>query len=171
MDARLEKLKHDLESAAEGMSSQQLSWHPEGKWCAAEILEHLYQSYSGTIMGFERVLKAGKPLATRPSLTQRGRNFLVLGLNYMPQGRKAPAAALPKGLPIDKVRSEFGQKMAAMDAVIAQCEERHGSRIPLLDHPILGPLNAAQWRKLHLLHGRHHRKQLLRLRQSTPQSN
>jgi hypothetical protein len=37
----------------------------------------------------------------------------------------------------------------------------------LLDHPILGPLNATQWRKLHLVHGRHHLKQLLHLREST----
>jgi hypothetical protein len=169
MDPRFEKLKHDLESAVSGMSNEQLRWHAEGKWCAAEILEHLYQSYAGTIIGFERVLKVGKPLGTRPSLMQRGRNLLVLGLNYMPEGRKAPTVALPKGLPIDKVRGEIGQKIAAMDATIAQCETRHGSRIPILDHPILGPLNAAQWRKLHLLHARNHRKQLLRLRQLMPQ--
>ena len=41
MDSRLEKLKEDLESAVEGMSSEQLNWHLPGKWCAAEVLEHL----------------------------------------------------------------------------------------------------------------------------------
>jgi len=40
MDFRLDKLKQSLESAVEGMSSEQLSWHPPGKWCAAEVLEH-----------------------------------------------------------------------------------------------------------------------------------
>src|SRR6267142_1232495 len=39
MDSRLEKLKEDLESAVEGMSSEQLNWHLPGKWCAAEVLE------------------------------------------------------------------------------------------------------------------------------------
>ena len=53
MDSRLEKLKENLESAVEGMSSEQLSWHPPGKWCAVEVLEHLYLTYSGTITGFE----------------------------------------------------------------------------------------------------------------------
>ncbi len=38
MDSRLEKLKKALESAVEGMSSEQLRWHPAGKWCAAEVL-------------------------------------------------------------------------------------------------------------------------------------
>jgi len=56
MDARLEKLKQSLESAVEGMSSDQLSWHLPGKWCAAEVLEHLYLSYAGTITGFKKVI-------------------------------------------------------------------------------------------------------------------
>jgi hypothetical protein len=42
MDSRLETLKQALESAVQGMSSEQWRWHPEGKWCAAEVLEHLY---------------------------------------------------------------------------------------------------------------------------------
>jgi hypothetical protein len=37
MDARLDKLKESLQSAVEGMSSEQLSAHPAGKWCAAEL--------------------------------------------------------------------------------------------------------------------------------------
>jgi hypothetical protein len=53
-----------------------------------------------------------------------------------------------------------------MDAIIAQCEARFGPDVKLLDHPILGPLTARRWRKLHVVHGRHHQKQLLRLRES-----
>jgi hypothetical protein len=59
MDSRLEKLKENLESAVEGMSSEQLSRHLPGKWCAAEVLEHLYLTYTGTITGFERVVRKG----------------------------------------------------------------------------------------------------------------
>jgi uncharacterized protein DUF1569 len=53
-----------------------------------------------------------------------------------------------------------------MDAIIAQCEARFGPQVKLLDHPILGPLSATQFRKLHLVHGQHHLKQLRRLRES-----
>jgi len=165
MDSCLEKLKQALESAVEGMSSERLTWHPAGKWCAAEVLEHLYLTYTGTIKGFERVMTSGKPLATRASIAHRARTFVVLGLGHMPAGRKAPAIAQPKGLPVEKVRSELGAKIVAMDAIIAQCEMRFGRRVHLLDHPFLGPLTATQWRKLHLVHGRHHQKQLLRLRE------
>jgi hypothetical protein len=167
MDSRLEKLKENLESAVESMSSEQLGWHPPGKWCAAEVLEHLYLTYIGTIQGFERVMRKGKPLASRASMAQRVLTFVVVGLGHMPAGRKAPAMVLPKGLPAEKVRNEIGAKMVAMDAIIAQCEARFGRRVQLLDHPILGPLSAKQFRKLHLVHGQHHLKQLLRLREST----
>ena len=166
MDVRLEKLKENLESATQGMSSEQLSWHLPGKWCAAEVLEHLYLTYTGTILGFERVLKRGRPLASRASMAQRVLTWFVVGLGRMPEGRKAPSIVLPRGLPMEKVRNEIGAKMAAMDAIIAQCEGRFGRHVKLLDHPILGPLTATQFRKLHLVHGQHHLKQLLRLRES-----
>jgi len=165
MDSRLEELRADLESAMEGMSSEQLSWHLPGKWCAAEVLEHLYLSYAGTIQGFERVLRKGKPLASRASTVQRVLTFVVVTLGHIPAGLKAPPIVAPKGLPLEQVRNEIAAKIAAMDAIIAQCEMRFGRRLRLLDHPILGPLNAIQWRKLHLVHGQHHLKQLHRLRE------
>ena len=166
MDLRLDKLKESLQSAVEGMSSEQLSWHPPGKWCAVELLEHLYLTYTGTIKGLERVVSKGKPLASRASVTQRALTLVVVGLGHMPAGHKAPAIVMPKGLPAEKVRNDIGAKMVAMDAIIGECEARFGRRVPLLDHPILGPLSATQWRKLHVVHGHHHLKQLLRLRES-----
>jgi hypothetical protein len=169
MDSRVQQLKEALESAVEGMSSEQLSWHPDGKWCAAEVLEHLYLTYTGTIKGFERVMTSGKPLAAGASMAHRVRTFVVVGLGHMPEGRKAPAVAQPRGLAAEMVRSEVGKKIEAMDAIIQLCESRFGRRVRLLDHPILGPLTASQWRKFHLVHGRHHQKQLLRLREGGPQ--
>jgi hypothetical protein len=165
MDSRLEDLKQALDSAVEGMSSEQLNWHPPDKWCAAEVLEHLYLTYTGTIKGFEKLMQAGRPPSTRASMRHYIRTFVVVGLGHMPTGRKSPAVAQPRGLPAEKVLTEVGTKLVAMDAIIAECEARFGRRVDLLDHPILGPLTATQWRKFHLVHGRHHQKQLLRLRE------
>jgi len=170
MDSRLEELRQALESSVEGLSGEQLSWHPPAKWCADEVLEHLYLTYTGTIKGFAKVLEAGKPLATSASMKQRVRTLVVLGFQHMPEGREAPMNTCPRGLPAEKVRSEVGAKIAEMDAIMARCEARFGRRSPLLDHPILGPLTAKQWRTFHLVHGRHHVKQLLRLR-STGRQN
>lgn len=88
MNSRPEKLKQSLESAVKGMSSEQLNWHPPGKWCAAEVLKHLYLTYTGTINGLESVMTSGKPFATRASLGQRVLTFVVVGLGHMPAGRK-----------------------------------------------------------------------------------
>lgn len=165
MDPRFEKLRKNLESAVKDMSSEQLSWHLPGKWSASEVLEHLYLTYAGTIKGFERVIREDKPLATRASMVQRVLTFVVVGMRYMPTGRKTPAVAQPRGLPTEQVRKEMPTALAAMDAIIAQCATRFGPDVKLLDHPILGPLTARQWRTLHLVHGRHHLNQLLRLRE------
>jgi hypothetical protein len=166
MDSLLEELKQALDTALDGMSSEQMSWHPEGKWCAAEILEHLYLTYTGTIKGFERVIAGGTPIVSRPTMTHLVRQFVVLGMNYMPEGRKAPKTTLPRGLSLEMVRAEFGTKIVVMDGLITGCESRFGHHVKLLDHTILGPLTAAQWRRFHLIHGQHHVKQVLRLRKA-----
>jgi hypothetical protein len=164
MDPNLEILQKVLQAATKGMSAKQLEWHPDGKWSTAEVLEHLYLTYTGTIKGFERIVGAGKPLATLPTMRHRTQTLLVFGFNYLPSARKAPAQAAPRGLAAGQVRTEMQGKIAAMDEIIQECQERFGSG-PLLDHPILGPLTAQQWRRFHLIHGRHHAKQIARLRQ------
>jgi len=168
MDHRIEELKRILAEASGGMTAEQLSWHPlPGKWCAAEVLEHLYLSYTGTINGFKKVLEAGKPLATPATLEHRLRTLVVVSIGYMPTGVKAPKVAEPRGVPPEKVRAEMESKIAAMDEIIALCEKKMGRKVKLLDHPILGPLNVEQWRKLHLVHARHHARQIRRLREQS----
>jgi Protein of unknown function (DUF1569) len=92
--------------------------------------------------------------------------FVVVGLGYLPSGREAPPVARPRGIPPEKVLAEIGPRIVEMDAIIATCAQKFGVRKKLLDHPILGPLTAAQWSKFHLVHGLHHVKQIRRLRQS-----
>jgi hypothetical protein len=164
MDSDLQILQRVLQAATEGMSEKQLEWHPEGKWSTAEVLEHLYLTYTGTIKGFERMVGAGKPLATDVSIKQRIQTLVVFAFSYLPSGRKAPAQAVPRGLAAEQVRTEMQGKIAAMDEIIEECKQRFGTG-PLLDHPILGPLTAKQWSRFHLIHGRHHAKQIARLRQ------
>jgi hypothetical protein len=169
MDSHLQKLQRALNDATAGMSAEERSWHPPGKWCVDEVLEHLYLTYTGTIRGFTRALESGKPPAGRATLAQRARILLVVGLGYMPEGRKAPAGVVPRGLAGAMAREEIGAKIAEMDNVIGRCErELGGGKFrgrAIFEHPILGPLTAGQWRKFHLVHGMHHLKQIRRLRE------
>jgi len=166
VDPRLQRLQQEIASAVVGLSPEQLSRHPPGKWCTAEVLEHLYLTYTGTVKGFERVAAAGKPLVTAQTWPQRGRTLIVVTLGYLPSGREAPPVARPRGLPPEKVLAEIGAKISEMDESIARCEHDLGSRRKVLDHPILGPLTTGQWRKFHLVHGLHHVKQIRHLRET-----
>jgi hypothetical protein len=163
LDPRLKKLQNAINAAVAGLSAEQLSRHPPGKWSASEVLEHLHLTYTGTIKGFQRVLAAGQPSDATPSWVHRSRKWLVLGLGYLPSGREAPTHTRPRGNPPEKVLAEIGAKISEMDAVIAECEAKFRQR-KLLEHPMLGPLNASEWKKFHLLHGMHHVKQIRRLR-------
>ena len=170
MDSYLERLRDAIANVTQGITNDELTRHPEGKWSPAEILEHLYLTYTGTVKGFERCFQAGKPLGGAATFKQTVSIALVTELGYFPKGRKAPERACPRGMPMEKIVADIGPQIAAMDKVIAQCEERYGSRIKVLDHPILGPLTARQWRKFHLAHGRHHVKQISRLRTTKSRS-
>jgi hypothetical protein len=149
------------------MSAEDLRRHPEGKWSTAEVLEHLYLTYTGTTKAFERCLQAGEPQARTPMLQDRVRAFVVTELGHLPEGRKSPKHALPRGMAVEEVVCEIGPRISAMDDQIAQCEARFGKRTRVLDHPILGPLTGRQWRKFHWVHGRHHIKQIHKLRQQS----
>jgi hypothetical protein len=164
MDSHLEKLQQTLADAIAGMSEEELNWHPAEKWCAAEVLEHLYFTYTGTVKGCERVLEKGKPLATPETWRHRWAVFVVNDIGFIPHGRKAPASTEPRGLPQEMVVRGFGAKIAEMDEIIARCEAQFGRRVKLMDHPFLGPLTGTGWRKFHLQHGLHHAKQIRALR-------
>ena len=165
MDFYLARLQDAIASSINGMDeSEALSKQAEGKWSAAQILEHLYLTYTGTIKGFERCLESGKPTARIPTWSDRIRSCVVVRLGHMPEGRKAPKNSTPRGLPPEQVRGEIVGKIAAMDAVITQAEEKYGLETRLLDHPILGPLRGREWRKFHWVHGMHHVRQIARLR-------
>ncbi|MGA8489495.1 MAG: DUF1569 domain-containing protein [Terriglobales bacterium] len=167
MDAYLRRLQDAIQSATRGMTVEDLRRHPEGKWCAAEVLEHLYLSYTGTTKAFERCLQAGKPLVRTRTLRDRVSTMAVIELGHMPNGRQAPKHTQPRGMPAEAVAGEIGSRISAMEAVIAQCEARFGKHTRVLDHPIFGPLTARQWRKFHWVHGRHHLKQIQNLRRGS----
>jgi len=159
VDRRLETLREELAEVIAGLTAEQLRWHSPGKWSAAEVLEHLYLTYTGTTKGFSRVLAARKAATTPATWVQRRNKLVVLGFGYLPSGREAPSFSRPRGLAVDKVVAEIPDKIGEMDDMITRCEQELGAG-NLLDHPILGPLTGKQWRKFHLVHGRHHLRQI-----------
>lgn len=164
MDFYLKKTREALERATEGMTPEQLERRPGEKWSAAQILEHLSLTYTGTIKAMQKCLQAGKPMATSPTMYQRLAVALVVGLGRMPEGRTAPAHTVPRGTPGRESLAQVQANLHAMEEAIAQCERQFGPKVKIADHTVLGPLSAPQWRKFHWVHGRHHAKQIERMR-------
>jgi hypothetical protein len=165
MHSYLESVQREIDQSVAGLEIHQLAWHREGKWSAAAVLEHLSLTYSGTAKNLQRSLDAGRPRVAAPTLRQRVITFALTGLRYMPHGRQAPAGVVPRGAPPETVLLELRRALAAADSAISRCEAQFGARTKIANHPILGPLTAHQWRVFHLVHARHHLKQITDLRQ------
>lgn len=130
------------------------------QWSAVEVVEHLSRSYSGTSKGFERALEKGAPLATGATLKQRLSAFVLVNLGYFPPGREAPKYVIPTGeLDLEAVVDAVRRDLIRLDAAAVRTRERFG-RAKVLDHPILGAFDVDQWLKFHLVHTRHHEKQI-----------
>jgi Protein of unknown function (DUF1569). len=166
MNPKLAQLHTAISSAIDGMTLDDLSRHPEGKWNSAEILEHLNLTYTGTVKSLERCLASGETNASVDRKRKRLQRLVVIGLGYLPHGRISPARACPRGAAADQIAAEILQSILRMDALIEDCETRFGKAVAISDHPVLGPLKAEEWRKFHLVHGKHHVKQIIRLKQS-----
>ncbi len=160
MKPYLKKLPEELESAMEGASRDAMQKAPAGKWNSAQIVEHLYLTYANTNKGIAKCLDGGIPLATRATLKHRLKNLVVTKLGYLPKGAKAPERAVPRGMPNEDVRERLFGEIQRMAAGLDDCERRFGASTRIMDHPVLGPLTANEWRKFHWLHGRLHARQI-----------
>jgi hypothetical protein len=160
MASHLERLRRELEDAIGGATDDALAQATAGKWNSGQILEHLFLTYKNTNWGLGKCLAKGAPLATQGTFKHRVGALLVVNFGYMPEGRKAPERALPQGMPPSEVRSTIFAEIQKMESGLTDCERRFGPRAKIMDHPFLGPLTANEWRKFHLVHGRHHAAQI-----------
>jgi hypothetical protein len=160
----LSMLRTALANAIAGMSPDDLAGRRPGKWSSAEILDHLNLTYLATIKNFERCLVSGKPGASPDRKAKRWPRRVIVWFGYFPSGRKSPDRVLPRGTPVQQLTTEIFQNIARMDEAIAECDARFGRGRPLADHPILGPMTAREWRRFHLVHGKHHVRQILLLK-------
>ncbi len=160
MYPELEQIRREAERLTGEMPQEDWQHAPPGKWSCAQIFEHLLLSYTATTKGALRAMEVGKPLGGKPTVRDRISAFYVAGLGFLPAGRTAPNHTTPKnGTGVESLR-HFNDALVAMDVTLADAEKRFGSGVKLLNHPILGPLTAREWRRFHRTHARHHLKQV-----------
>ena len=169
MHSYLQQTQNAIDAAVNGMTAEQLLRpRAEGKWCAAEILEHLARAFSGTVPGLEKCCERDRPIAKPANLYQRLATMLLIDVGYFPPGRPAPAMTVPRGMQPEESMNVIRHSLNAMDELLERCERRFGN-VKLMNHPVLGPLTANEWRRFHWVHTRHHMKQIAALRRQPGQ--
>lgn len=167
MDAYFQAVLNEMESATSGLTDNDLNTLrlAPGKWTAAQTLEHLILAFTGTTRNM-RKLAEGKGDIAPPTLKQRIGKFVLVALGHMPEGRSAPEFTRPAVTPSVDVRERFRQAVQDMDSAIATRAASVPAPRHIAIHPILGPLTSREWRKFHLVHTRHHMRQIQAMRQA-----
>ena len=149
-----------IENATRGGGAECATRRDPNRWSVCEVIEHLQRAYLGTAKGFERCLEKGVPIATAPTVKQQLQGFALLKLGYFPEGRQAPKHVIPTGaLDLGAVLDATRRDLDRLDAAAVRTREQFGTA-KVVDHPILGAFSVDQWLKFHLIHTRHHEKQI-----------
>lgn len=153
-----------VDASVAGMNEAEMSWHPEGKWSAAEIIEHLSLAFLVTVKAGRFVLRQKDREIRRSTFLERVMVALVVDYGYFFMRLKAPRMVTPRGMAPEEAKKAMRQSLIDLDEVLRQCQEELGAHRNFLPHPFLGPLTVEQWRKFHMVHTRHHMKQVQALR-------
>ena len=160
MHPHLEQSLSIIEDATRGGGAECSARKQPAQWSVCEVVEHLQRAFLGTAKGFERCLEKGEPLATTAPLMRRLAAFVLINFGYFPAGREAPKHVVPTGeLDLTAVVNAVRRDLERLDVAAANIRQRFGG-VKVMDHPILGPFTVDEWLKFHLVHTRHHEKQI-----------
>ncbi len=147
--------------------------HPWGKphcWSVHQIVEHLVLSMESTRIALEERLAKGRPERhSHRSRTEWALQLMILSAGHMPKGVGAPEQTTPKtslpGTGVRELADRLETAIESLDATLDECRQRFGME-RVGRHFLLGPLRMDQWRRYHVLHLRHHLRQVSDLRES-----
>lgn len=174
MNPVFERLQSEIARSLEDLTAEQTQLRPadaRDKWTIQQIVQHLCLSYSSTDAVIGSRLDKDRPTQAVPTMQQRCVQLLITVLGYFPAGRKAPSVVAPPEASVSSkyyisgpaLAAETGQRLAHMNQILDEAELRFGSARSA-SHSVLGPLSIAHWRRFHLVHGRHHVKQIWAIR-------
>lgn len=174
MDPILHQLQHEIASSLRGLDAHQTQLTPSslpGKWNSQQIIEHLLLTYSCTEAAINARLVKRAPTRARSTVKQRIFQYAVIRCGYFPTGREAPSMVMPPQPTAHPFSGEelthaTAEQLAQLDLLFSEAETAFGSHSQCASHVVLGPLNIAQWRMFHLVHGRHHLKQIFAIRKA-----
>jgi hypothetical protein len=172
MNSTLHQLEEELIHSVRGLNARQIqlrsSQDPAG-WNICQIVQHLILTYSSTASSMQSRMAKITPRYISRTPLQKAIQFIVLRFGLLPGRRKAPPIVAPpvhapEPLPaVGDLASSVSDALSSMDHSLDQAEQVFGTS-PCNTHFALGPLSVAQWRRFHLVHGRHHIRQIIEIR-------
>ena len=133
---------------------------PAGKWTPAQIVEHLALGLALSAETFT-ARRNHAPMVRRPRTpAEKIAKLLIFGFRWFPPGRKSPERTTPPAQ-IDRASAEahFLAAIEAWDQVDrALLPERRADLF--VKHPRMGDLTVEEWMRFHVIHARHHARQI-----------
>jgi uncharacterized protein DUF1569 len=134
---------------------------PAGKWCPAQIVEHLALGLDTSSRVFDE-RRAKPPMTRRPrTLFQRLAYVALVQVGWWPPGRKAPEMTRPAERPdraaVERKVREAVDRFQRLERELLPA--RAGDLF--VKHPVLGDLTIPEWMRFHVKHARHHAKQIV----------
>jgi hypothetical protein len=138
------------------------AWYvaPPGKWNAAQIVEHLALGLEWSAAGFEE-RRARDPMLRRPrTIPERVARVLVMHLGWIPSGLEAPRRAIPTPHVERAVAEARFRRGVERNLELAQLLLPARARDLFVKHPRMGDLTLTEWMDFHVVHARHHARQM-----------
>ena len=168
MNVQFAELTKELARSIDRLDAVQTQTAPPGKWGIQQIVEHLTLTYQSTGKILAERLEKGRPTRTEPSFRHRCMTILVLNVGYFPSGRRAPDAVMPHDGSPPKTGPELlalvEEHLWELDGRLNETASQFGQHTRSVSHLILGPLSPLEWRRFHMVHGRHHIRQIDEIR-------
>jgi hypothetical protein len=159
--SRLAELSALVLEPLRGRTDAEWERGPAGKWTPAQIVEHLALGLS--LSGETFLARSNHaPMSRRPRTpAERIASLLILGFRWFPPGRKAPSRTTPMEITRRVAEEHFLAGIAGWVQVEHDLLPTRGHDL-FVKHPRLGDLTIGEWIRFHLIHGRHHARQIRR---------
>ena len=149
-----------VETATKSIPADVLARLVPGRWCAAEILEHLTLAFTANAAAFEKALASGALKARPANLRQRLGRLVVIDVGYFPRV-ESPESTKPRGtIAADDSVAALRAALVKLDKTMDRVAARFGEDVPAANHPYFAGLSVRQWRKFHWRHTVHHMRQV-----------
>ena len=138
------------------------AWYvaPPGKWNSAQIVEHLALGLEWSAAGFEE-RRARDPMVRRPrTMVERAARLLVMHIGWIPRGLEAPSRAIPTPHVERAVAESRFRRGVERNLELAQLLLPARARDLFVKHPRMGDLSLTEWMDFHVVHARHHARQM-----------